>query len=123
MTPLHIPATKDTPLVILNANKNEYLLEGPSLPEDVNSFYAPVIQWLKDYEKFVGESIHFTLNITTITSASFQGINKVLQQLCKMNKHMHVTIDWYYEENDQDQLDAIDFFENEMNLLITKIAC
>lgn len=123
MTPLHIPATKDTPLVILNAKNSEYLLQGPSLPEDVNTFYAPVIEWLKEYELHVGDAIHFTINITTINSASYQGINKVLRQLCKMNKHMHVTIDWYYDEHDLDQLEAIDFFENELDLLITKIAC
>jgi hypothetical protein len=122
MTPLHIPATKDTPLVILNARKCEYLLKGPAQPVDVTTFYAPVIQWLKEYEKYVGEAIHFTINITSVCD-SYTGISKVLEQLCKMNKHMHVTIDWYYDEFDQDQLEAIDFFENELDLLITKIAC
>ena len=49
MEPLSIKSTEDTPKIILDPLKELFEISGRSLPEDVNQFYKPVIDWFKDY--------------------------------------------------------------------------
>ncbi len=41
--------TDDTPTVYFSKAEGKFLLEGRSLPEDVNKFYKPFLNWLTEY--------------------------------------------------------------------------
>ncbi|PLX15791.1 MAG: hypothetical protein C0599_16225 [Salinivirgaceae bacterium] len=49
MENLSIKGTDDTPSIELNKEQNIYTISGMSLPEDVKSFYRPVIDWFTKY--------------------------------------------------------------------------
>ena len=55
---LDIRGTTDTPKVLFDPDNNIFEISGRSLPEDVITFYQPVIEWLDDYElcKSAGEA-------------------------------------------------------------------
>ena len=46
METIKIQGTEDTPKIILDAENEIMEISGRSLPEDVSSFYEPVLNWL-----------------------------------------------------------------------------
>ena len=49
MEKLHIVETDETPMVLLDAANLQFEFSGKSLPEDVTSFYGPILDWIDDY--------------------------------------------------------------------------
>ena len=49
METIKIQGTEDTPKIILDAGNDIMEISGRSLPEDVSSFYEPVLNWLNEY--------------------------------------------------------------------------
>jgi hypothetical protein len=114
MERLDIKATNDTPRVLFDPDNNLFEISGRSLPEDVVTFYQPVIDWLDEYTQaplkktdFVFKYIYFN----TATSKLVQDILNVLEHL--PGKGNEVKVFWYYEQDDEDMLDlGIEFQEN-----------
>jgi hypothetical protein len=114
MTPLDIKATNDTPRVLFDPDNNLFEISGRSLPEDVVTFYQPVLDWLDEYTRkplkktdFVFKYIYFN----TATSKLVQDILIKLEHL--QEKGSEVKVMWYYEQDDEDMLDlGIEFKEN-----------
>jgi hypothetical protein len=48
MEVINIKGTDDTPNVILDKDNNLFELSGRSLPEDVNMFYEPILNWIEN---------------------------------------------------------------------------
>jgi hypothetical protein len=46
METIKIQGSEDTPKIILDAGNEILEISGRSLPEDVSSFYEPVLNWL-----------------------------------------------------------------------------
>ena len=114
MEPLDIKATNDTPRVLFDPDNNLFEISGRSLPEDVVTFYQPVLDWLDEYIRtplkktdFVFKYIYFN----TATSKLVQDILTKLEHL--QEKGSEVKVSWYYEQDDEDMLDlGIEFKEN-----------
>jgi hypothetical protein len=114
MEPLDIQGTNDTPKVILDVENDIFEISGRSLPEDVVSFYQPVLEWLEeykanplDYTEFVFRYIYFN----TATSKLIQDILFKLEELFEADHNVQVM--WFYEEDDEDMLDSgEEFMEN-----------
>ncbi len=114
MERLDIKATNDTPRVLFDPDNNLFEISGRSLPEDVVTFYQPVLDWLDDYTlsplkktDFVFKYIYFN----TATSKLVQDILNVLEHIPE--KGAEVKILWYYEQDDEDMLDlGMEFQEN-----------
>jgi hypothetical protein len=114
MEPLDIKATNDTPRVLLDPENNLFEISGRSLPEDVVSFYQPILDWLDDYllnplpkTEFVFKYIYFN----TATSKLVQDILIKLEHLQEAG--FEVQVIWYYEQDDEDMLDlGMEFKEN-----------
>ena len=114
MEPLDIKATNDTPRVLFDPDNNLFEISGRSLPEDVVTFYQPVLDWLDEYTRtplkktdFVFKYIYFN----TATSKLVQDILTKLEHL--QEKGSEVKVSWFYEQDDEDMLDlGIEFKEN-----------
>jgi len=114
MEALDIQGTNDTPKVILDQLNNIFEISGRSLPEDVVSFYRPVLEWLEEYKseplaytEFVFRYIYFN----TATSKLIQDVLIKLEELFEAGNNVQVM--WFYEEEDEDMLDAgEEFMEN-----------
>ncbi|MBN1599636.1 MAG: DUF1987 domain-containing protein [Bacteroidales bacterium] len=117
MEALDIRATNDTPKVLLDPDNDVFEISGRSLPEDVISFYQPVLDWLEDYKdspndytEFVFKYIYFN----TATSKLVQDILIKLEEISEAGNKVQVI--WYYEEDDEDMLDLGEEFSENVDI-------
>jgi hypothetical protein len=116
MDDLIITGSKDTPHV--NFNKNSGILEisGQSYPESISEFYPPVINWLK---KFIDTGNKIILNVklqyfNTSSSKAILDILDILQDYHESGGN--VTVNWYYEKDDEDILETGSEFKEDLTL-------
>jgi len=117
MEALDIRATNDTPKVLLDPENDIFEISGRSLPEDVVSFYQPVIDWLEEYKdeardhtEFVFKYIYFN----TATSKLIQDILFKLEEIKLLGKEVQVM--WFYEQDDEDMLDLGEEFSENVDI-------
>ena len=114
MEALDIRATNDTPKVLLDPENNIFEISGRSLPEDVVTFYQPVLDWLDEYKSVPLESTEFVFKyvyFNTATSKLIMDILIRLEEIKQSGKEIHVM--WFYEQDDEDMLDlGEEFSEN-----------
>lgn len=99
---IDIKAGKSTPRVLLDSEKKIYLMEGQSYPENSNSFYEPVIEWIqehlkKDTGKFVLQLKLLYIN-TSSTKAMFY-LFDILEEAFKNGKD--IKINWMYDKENE----------------------
>ncbi|MBN2347747.1 MAG: DUF1987 domain-containing protein [Bacteroidales bacterium] len=114
MEVLDIIASNDTPKVLMDPENEIFEISGRSLPEDVVSFYQPVLDWLDEYKENPNENTEFIFRyvyFNTATSKLIQDILIRLEYIVESGKQVKVI--WYYEEDDEDMLDlGEEFAEN-----------
>ena len=107
MENLLIDSTEDSPQVILNREDNILELSGRSLPEDVNTFYEPVLSWIEEYAKNPLESTVFNFKLTYFNTASSKVILDILTQFEEMIEEGHqVLVRWHFPDEDEDMREA-----------------
>ena len=107
MNILNIQATDDSPEVLLNHEKNIFEISGKSLPEDVASFYDPVLKWLEEYALSPAVDTIFTFKFTYFNTASSKIILDILMILEGIHAGGHpVMVKWYSPEYDEDMIEA-----------------
>ena len=107
METLHIYPTEDVPEVILNQEKEIFEISGISLPEDVNSFYEPVLNWIKLYSRNPNPLTVFNFRFTYFNTATSKIILDILTILEEMvEAGYNVVVRWHFAELDQDMLEA-----------------
>ena len=106
MDALRIPATDDTPEVILDSS-GEFEFSGKSLPEDVASFYDPIIDWIDEYGQNANDSSIFKFKLTYFNTASSKMILDILMKLEELSEGgADIKVEWHYEEEDEDMEEA-----------------
>ncbi len=107
MEPLVIRGGENSPTIILNKQENNFEISGRSLPEEVMSFYAPVMDWLENYVTNPNDKTVFRLKLDYINSASQRAIQEILTILEKIKEQgREVEIDWYFMVDDDDMKEA-----------------
>ena len=102
--------TKNTPEIIFE--ETQLVLTGESYPENVFTFYEPVVQWIQD--KIHNESdICLIFKLTYFNTNSSKVITDILLLLSDyyIAKNKNIKVEWYHGENDIDAKEsAADFF-------------
>lgn len=118
MNPLVIESTEDTPKVVFDPGKDFFEISYRSLPEDSNSFYAPVAEWLKNYTQSPKEENNFVFHFEYISTSSTKQVMKLFLIINELAKTKKVNVYWKYDKDDEDmmqtgkrlqKLTAIDF--------------
>jgi hypothetical protein len=107
MEPLYFAAAADLPEVALDPAKNIFKVAGRSMPEDAIRFYNPILAWFTLYSEEPNPLTAFAIQLeyfNTSSSKPLMEILTLLETLCA--KGSEVQIDWYYDEDDEDMLDA-----------------
>lgn len=125
METLTIAASKYTPAIELNADKNSVTITGKSYPENTFDFYAPVFTWLQAYfeQKDLAKT---TVNMEVIyfnssSSKLFFDLFDLFEEA--LNEGKEITVNWYYDaENESAEEAGEDFKEDfeEMDFNIIK---
>jgi hypothetical protein len=107
METIKIQGTEDTPKIILDAENELLEISGRSLPEDVSSFYEPVLNWLNEYAENPKKKTIFNFKLTYFNTASSKLLLDILMKLEEMHeKGLDVLIRWHYPEDDEDMAEA-----------------
>lgn len=108
MDTLHIPAGKDTPEVYFGPDINMFQIEGISYPANPIEFYDPVFMWLHDFfhKAKIEAPIDFNFKLDYFNTSSLKHFTKLLRILGHSPACDYITINWYYDEEDTDMLDA-----------------
>ena len=100
-TSIKLNATEDTPSIVLDREKNEFIISGRSLPEDPSEFYRPVLTWIKAYVKQPNPVTEFNLKMEYFNSSSVKQIVTILVILSEIAKAgKEIKIIWHYKEDD-----------------------
>lgn len=105
--PYIVQQSAKTPLINFDPNGN-FELKGKSIPENTVLFYKPLFMWLENYIQ--NPASKTTLNIqldyfNTSSSKSIVDLFKKLELISKNGKS-ETTINWLYNEEDDDMLEA-----------------
>ena len=107
METIKIQGTEDTPKIILDAENEIFEISGRSLPEDVSSFYEPVLNWLNEYSENPKDKTVFNFKLTYFNTASSKLLLDILMKLEEMHeKGQNILIKWHYPEDDEDMAEA-----------------
>jgi len=107
METIKIQGTEDTPKIILDAENEIMEISGRSLPEDVSSFYEPVLNWLNEYAENPKKKTVFNFKLTYFNTASSKLLLDILMKLEEMHeKGQDVLIRWHFPEDDEDMAEA-----------------
>ncbi len=120
--------TASEPKVELDPNNHTILLEGESRPEDVTSFYAPIMEWLEEYESFLKSAgkdqteINCKFNLDYFNSASSKSILDIIEFLAAMQESIsncNIKVKWYFDPLDEDMKEAGEEFQMISQLTFT----
>lgn len=99
-----LKATEDTPYISLNT-EGKCVFEGKSYPEDIASFYIPIIKWFEKYVEFGRNDLILDMKLSYFNSASSKILIDIFERLDDI-KNRSVTINWYYPEIDEEILES-----------------
>ena len=104
---MKIKGTDDTPSVILDKESEIFEISGRSLPEDVTTFYEPILNWLDEYAENPNSKTVFTFKLVYFNTASSKLLLDILMKLEEMYENGNdIMIKWYYPEDDEDMEEA-----------------
>lgn len=115
MENIFIKKNLSTPEVVLDAQTGYLSFEGKSRPEDPDSFFVPITNWLLDYVKQPATKTIIDFKFTYFNTSSSKKIIEILMILDIMYiEGNQVEINWYYKSSDEDMLEEGEMF-NELN--------
>lgn len=120
MEPLNIKRTKKTPAITLDPQKGEFSLKGISLPENAREFFAPLMDAVEDYMSEPQKETVLNIDLDYYNTASSKMLINMLHQLEVLNQKSghEVTINWCYDDDDEDMLEEINNFEEMLSIKI-----
>ena len=107
MDPILYEGTQKTPSVRLDSEKGVIEIKGKSIPENSIEFYKPLVEWLDEYAKDPNSKTQVNIQLEYFNTSSSKCILDVFKKLEEVQKDDNeVIINWYYEEDDEDMLEA-----------------
>ena len=109
MDDLKLEGSAKTPVVDLNSN-GELLLKGRSITENSIEFYKPIVEWIDAYGQSVNSTTVLSVQLEYFNTSSSKCILDVFKKLESL-AGTEVSVKWYYEEDDEDMLEAGEDYE------------
>ncbi len=107
MERIELEPTMETPKVLLDKDNAVIEFAGNSLPEDVNSFYGPILEWIDKYIENPNETTEINLKFDYYNTSSSKMILKILEKFREIHKKGYtVVVNWHYMEDDEDMIEA-----------------
>lgn len=117
METIIIEGTPKTPSVNFDSTSGILQLKGRSIPENSIEFYKPLVEWLDEYAARPQAKTAVNIQLEYFNTSS----SKCLLDLFKKLESMHkggsdIMIKWYYEEDDEDMLEAGEDYQSIINI-------
>ena len=113
MESISIEGTPKTPTVNFDAGTGIVEIKGRSIPENSIEFYRPLVEWLESYSNEPQKLTTVNIQLEYFNTSSSKCILDVFKKLEAIKKSRNeVIINWYYEEDDEDMLEAGEDYES-----------
>ena len=113
MESISIEGTSKTPTVTLEPQQGTIEIKGRSIPENSIEFYRPLVEWLDEYAKDPQKKTTVNVQLEYFNTSSSKCILDIFKKLESLKKARNeVIINWYYEEDDEDMLEAGEDYES-----------
>jgi len=107
MLDLKLEGSPKTPTIEFNSGSGYLLIKGRSIPENSIEFYKSLIEALKAYNETPQKTTKVDIQLEYFNTSSSKCILDVFKRLEKINAgDSEVVINWYYEADDEDMLEA-----------------
>ncbi|MBR9832470.1 DUF1987 domain-containing protein [bacterium] len=117
MENLTIEGTPKTPTIEFSLEDGSLLIKGRSIPENSIEFYKPLIDKLEEYSNTPKPNTTVRIQLEYFNTSSSKCILDVFKKLEKINTGGSETvINWYYEEDDEDMLEAGEDYQAIINI-------
>ena len=96
-------ATETTPFLKFDASLGEFFIEGKSISSDAEGFYAPVLDWLKEYVNKPNLKTTLVLKLDYFNISSSKRILFIFYKLNELlDAGNQVNVKWYFHEGEDD---------------------
>ena len=107
MKHLIIEPTEKTPKVVLDPNKDIYVIQGRSIPEDSAGFYKRVYAWVENEAPQMDKTLKLEMRLEYFNTSSSKCILDLFRRLEKLHADKNnVQVLWHYEQDDDDMQEA-----------------
>jgi hypothetical protein len=100
-----IEGTPKTPTISFDIEAGVLEIKGRSIPENSIEFYKPLIDWIGEYGGAPQGKTEVNIQLEYFNTSSSKCILDVFKKLETLSG-TSITINWYYEEDDEDMLEA-----------------
>ncbi len=115
MENINIEGTPKTPTVKFDAGGGKLELSGRSIPENSIEFYKPLLDWIESYGGSPQGTTEVDIKLEYFNTSSSKCILDVFKKLEGVGS-TDMTINWYYEEDDEDMLEAGEDYQAIINI-------
>lgn len=117
MDSIFIEGTPKTPNVSFDGEKGALSLKGRSIPENSIEFYKPLVDWLDSYSGSPQPKTTCVIQLEYFNTSSSKCLLDLFKKMESMNKNGNeIEINWYYEEDDEDMLEAGEDYQSIINV-------
>jgi hypothetical protein len=117
MEKLKIEATDVSPEVVLDLGSNNFSIRGKSVVTEVDSFYAPLIEWLENAESKIDKRMDFVFDLEYFNIFSSKRILFILYKLSDLKAAgADVNVIWHFSMEDDDMKEVGEDFACMVNL-------
>ncbi len=114
MEDIKIEGTPKTPQVTFEAGKGILEIRGRSIPENSIEFYKPLMDWIEAYARASKDKTTVNIQLEYFNTSSSKCILDLFKKLEAINNE--IVINWYYEEEDEDMLEAGEDYDAIINI-------
>ena len=117
MESIFIEGTPKTPNINFDPEKGSLLLKGRSIPENSIEFYKPLVDWLDTYSSSPQPKTVCEVQLEYFNTSSSKCLLDLFKKMEVMSKSGNeIVINWYYEEDDEDMLEAGEDYQSIINV-------
>ena len=103
MSAIQLEGTAKTPQVAFNDSPLSMEISGRSIPENSIAFYTPLLEWV-DENLQDGGNLDVSIRLEYFNTSSSKCLMDLLKRIEQSPAEANVL--WYYEEEDEDMLEA-----------------
>jgi SiaC family regulatory phosphoprotein len=117
MEKIRIEPTEVSPEVIFDVENNNFSIKGKSVVTEVDSFYAPLIEWLENAQERLDNRVDFVFDLEYFNIFSSKRILFILYKLSDLKvAGADINVIWHFSMEDDDMKEVGEDFACMVNL-------
>lgn len=120
MSSIRLESTAKTPEVTFVKEPFLMSISGRSIPENSIDFYKPLMDWVDENLQGMPNEVNISIRLEYFNTSSSKCLMDLLKRVEKTG--VKATVSWYYEDEDEDMLEAGEDYDAIINIPFKLIA-